>query len=110
VTLCKIRAGVVRLVVLVGFLLTMGGGTPAQDVTYNSMPGTNFSKYHTYEWVTIPSNIYPNQIVDQEIKQAINARPRDSSKRTLTKPTYMLVTNAPWIKRGNGMPGAWAAA
>jgi Domain of unknown function (DUF4136) len=38
------------------------------------MPGTNFSKYHTYKWVTIPSNIHPNQIVDQEIKQAIDAR------------------------------------
>ena len=44
----------------------------AQQVTYNFMPATDFSKYHTYKWVEIPSNIHPNQIVDQEIRQAID--------------------------------------
>jgi hypothetical protein len=52
----------------------VGGSTLAQEVTYNYMPGTNFAKYHTYKWVSIPSNIHPNQIVDQEIKQAIDAQ------------------------------------
>ncbi len=44
----------------------------AQQVHYNFMPGTNFSKYHTYMWVDIPSNVHPNQIISQEIKQAVN--------------------------------------
>jgi len=53
-------------------LLLTAGTLTAQQVTYNFMPGTDFSKYHTYKWVEIPSNIHPNQIVDQEIRQAIN--------------------------------------
>ena len=44
----------------------------AQQVTYNFMPGVNFSNFHTYKWVEIPGGVHPNQIVDQEIKQAIN--------------------------------------
>jgi hypothetical protein len=49
-----------------------GRGLLAQQVTYNFMPGTDLSKYHTYEWVEIPGGIHPNQIIDQEIKQAVN--------------------------------------
>jgi len=41
-------------------------------VKYNFMPGTDFSKYHTYKWVDLPENVHPNQIVSQEIKQAVN--------------------------------------
>jgi hypothetical protein len=44
----------------------------AQDVTYNYMPGTDFSKYHTYKWVEIQGGAHPNQIVDAEIKQAVD--------------------------------------
>ena len=72
--LCKMKAAVVRVALLAGFFLIIGASTPAQDVTYNFMPGTNFSKYYTYKRVTIPSNIHPNQIVDQEIKQAIDGQ------------------------------------
>jgi hypothetical protein len=46
----------------------------AQDVKYNYMPGTNFSNYHTYQWVNIPGGIHPNQIVDQEIRQAVDSQ------------------------------------
>jgi hypothetical protein len=53
-------------------LLILGSGARAQEVHYNFMPGTNFSKYHTYKWVEIPSNIHPDQIVDQDIRQAVN--------------------------------------
>ena len=60
------------LVLAVALLSVAAGLLAAQDVTYNFMPGTDFTKYHTYKWVQIPSNIHPNQIVDQEIKEAIN--------------------------------------
>jgi hypothetical protein len=43
----------------------------AQDVTYNSMPGTNFAKYHTYKWVDCGGK-HPGQITDQEITQDID--------------------------------------
>jgi len=46
----------------------------AQDVTVNSMPGANFAKYHTYKWVSVEGGAHPNQIVDQEIKQSIDAQ------------------------------------
>jgi len=43
----------------------------AQDTTFNFMPGTNFSQFHTFKWVTIPGGAHPNQIVDQEIQNAV---------------------------------------
>ena len=46
----------------------------AQDVRYNSMPGTDFSKYHTYKWVAIEGASHPNQIMDAEIKQAVDSQ------------------------------------
>src|ERR1700761_7547986 len=54
----------------------------AQDVTYNSMPGTDFSKFHTYKWIDIPGGAHPNQITDAEIKQAVDAQ---LSQKGLTK-------------------------
>ena len=48
--------------------------TRAQDVTTNSMPGTDFTKYRSYKWVTIEGASYPNQIVDTQIKQSIDAQ------------------------------------
>ena len=48
--------------------------TPGQDVKYNFMPGTDFSKYHTYKWISIEGGAHPNQIVDSEIKQAVDSQ------------------------------------
>jgi hypothetical protein len=45
-----------------------------QDVKYNFMPGTDFSKYRTYKWVAIEGASHPNQIMDQEIKQAVDSQ------------------------------------
>lgn len=36
------------------------------------MAGTDFSKYYTYKWVHIPSNVHPNPIVSQEIRDVVN--------------------------------------
>jgi hypothetical protein len=47
------------------------------------MPGTDFSKYHTYKWVEIPRGIHPNQIIDQEIRQAVNNTLAGSLARAL---------------------------
>ena len=46
----------------------------AQTVHYNFMPGTDFSKYHTYKWVEIEGASHPNGIVDAEIKQAVDSQ------------------------------------
>jgi hypothetical protein len=45
----------------------------AQDVSTNSMPGTDFSKYHTYKWVPIEGASYPNQILDAQIKGSVDS-------------------------------------
>ena len=54
----------------------------AQDVRYNYLQGTNFAKYRTYKWVQVPNVQYPNQILDGQIKQAIEAQ---LSMKGLTK-------------------------
>jgi len=53
--------------------------TYAQDVRTNYMPGTDFSKYHTYAWVDevqgIPSvGGHPDQILDAQVKKGIDAQ------------------------------------
>jgi hypothetical protein len=48
--------------------------TLAQDVSTNSMPGTDFSKYHTYKWVTIEGAAAVNQILDAQIKASIDSQ------------------------------------
>jgi Domain of unknown function (DUF4136) len=69
---CKVNLTVVRFVSVALLLILTRGTATAQQVAYNYMPGTNFSKYHTYKWVDIPSNVHPNQIVAQEIHDAVN--------------------------------------
>jgi hypothetical protein len=68
----KVNSSVVRFVSMTLLLFLLSGVAMAQHVVYNYMPGTDFSKYHTYKWVDIPSNVHPNQIVAQEIRDAVN--------------------------------------
>jgi Domain of unknown function (DUF4136) len=70
----RTKSSVTRFLMLVGLALLAGTALSAQDVKYNFMPGTDFSKYHTYKWVVIEGGSHPNQIVDQEIKQAVDSQ------------------------------------
>lgn len=63
------KVGVGLMLTLVTCMVTF-----AQDVTTNSMPGTEFSKYRTYKWVAIAGATPPNQIVDAQIKSAVDAQ------------------------------------
>ena len=45
-----------------------------QDVKTNSMPGTDFAKFHSYKWINIEGGAHPNQIMDAEIKQAVDSQ------------------------------------
>src|ERR1700724_441948 len=58
---------------VVALLLVSAGTLIAQDVHYNFMPRTDFSKYRTYKWVSTGS-AYPDQIMDAEIKQSVDAQ------------------------------------
>jgi hypothetical protein len=66
---------------LVAALLVIAGTLTAQDVSYNFMPRTDFSKYRTYKWVNI-GGAHPDQIMDAEIKQSVDAQ---LASRGLTK-------------------------
>lgn len=55
---------------VVALLLLTAGTLAAQDVRYNFMPGTDFSKFHTYKWVNIKDQDHPDQIMDAEIKES----------------------------------------
>src|SRR5215469_15133376 len=57
-----------------GLVVLMSAAALTQDVHYNSMPGTDFSKYHTYKWVAIPGAEQLNQIQEAELKQAVDAQ------------------------------------
>ena len=53
--------------------------TFAQDVRTNYMPGTDFSKFHTYAWVNDlqgvpPVGGHPDQILDAQVKEAIDSQ------------------------------------
>jgi hypothetical protein len=73
------RLGMVFVAALVVCNLAVG-----QEVKTNYMPGTDFSKFHTYKWAAIEGAQHPNQIVDEQIKQAIDAQ---LAKKGLTKTT-----------------------
>lgn len=76
--------------IFVLFVIALFGGTlaQAQSVTYQAMPGTNFTSFHTYQWVNIPGGIHPDQITDQEIRQAVDTQ----------------LTNKGFTKTTNGNP------
>jgi hypothetical protein len=50
------------LAFLLTLLLLTTGTLAAQDVKYNFMPGTDFSKYQTYKWVGIEGVPTPTKL------------------------------------------------
>jgi len=62
-------------VLIIGLFVLIGCvSAAAQDIKYNFLPGTDFSKYRTYRWERVPKAQYPNQILDGQIMQAIDAQ------------------------------------
>jgi len=66
--LCRLKSGVAGI----ALVMLVCGFAAAQDIRTNYMPGTDFSKYKTYKWVTIPGAEQTNQILDQQIKLAVD--------------------------------------
>jgi Domain of unknown function (DUF4136) len=108
-------------VLVVALLLVTAATLTAQDVQYNFMPGTDFSKFRTYKWVNI-SGGHPDQIMDAEIKQAIDAQltskgmtKTDNEKADLYI-CYQVAVNQEkqwdvWGSRGFGIgTGSWTSS
>jgi Domain of unknown function (DUF4136) len=70
----KAKFGPALVLVLVACSVTY-----AQDVRTNYMPGTDFSRYHTYAWVDEVKGVpqvggKPDQILDTQVKQAVDSQ------------------------------------
>ena len=73
-----------RLLVLPLLVLFLAGATNAlaQDVRYNFAKDTNFAGFKTYKWVPIKSAQPLSDLVDSQIKSAVDA---ELGKKGLTK-------------------------
>ena len=97
-----------------GFVMMFAiSGVAAQDVRTNYQPGVDFSKFHTYKWVTVPNTKYPNQIVDGQIKSAIDSQLQtkgltktDDEKADLYV-SYQAAVNQQTQWNTYGMGGGW---
>ena len=70
----KSTSRVLRRIVLAAIFALAASIVHAQDVGYNAMPGTDFTKYKTYKWVKIQGVAYPNDITNAQLQQAIDAQ------------------------------------
>lgn len=70
----QVRKWMGRTGIACALLLAACAAVAAQDVTTNYMPGTDFSKYKTYKWVTIEGAAHPNQIVDIQIRISVDSQ------------------------------------
>jgi hypothetical protein len=73
-----------RVILAFGALAMVGSVARAQDVTYNYASGTDFAKFKTYRWIELPAAEKPNALLDQQIREAIDA---NLAKKGLTKAT-----------------------
>ncbi len=62
-----------RLITILPGLLCLTGVLVGQDVKYNYDPTADFSKYHTYQWVALPT-AHPDQLIDKQIKADVDAQ------------------------------------
>jgi hypothetical protein len=64
--------GLTTRIALAAILTLASAAALAQSVSTNYMPGTDFSKYRTYRWVAVEGAATVDQILDQQIKQAVD--------------------------------------
>ena len=97
--------------------------TYAQDVRTNYMPGTDFSKFHTYAWVNDVRGVpavggHPDQILDAQVKAAIDSqmvakgftKVEDSSKADLVLGYQLAIDQEKQINGLGDNLGGWEAA
>lgn len=106
---CSIAAGLCAAL----FICSAAGW--AQDVKYNYAQGTDFSKYKTYKWVVDERGGYPDALVDEQIKSAIDSQlalkglsKTDSDKADMYV-AYQVAVNEEkeWYATGMGGPVRW---
>lgn len=63
-----------NLYIWMALLLTIAGTAFSQDVRYNFDKDTDFSKFKTYKWVVLKGATPVDDLVDKQIKEAIDAQ------------------------------------
>jgi hypothetical protein len=63
-----------RMALFLLFILAGYGFAISQDVNYNYDQSADFSKYKTYKWAAIEGKMYPDEIVDKNIRSAADAQ------------------------------------
>ena len=68
----------------IGFLtlISFSLALTAQDVSYNYDQAADFSKFKSFKWVEIKGSVHPDQLVDQQIKAALET---EMAKKGLSK-------------------------
>lgn len=69
----KTRLVAASLAVMLGAMLLGANDAAAQKVATNYDTKVDFTQYKTYKWVDITGATYPNQLVDTQIRQAIDS-------------------------------------
>ncbi len=67
----SIRSLCTRAVVALG-LAMLAAPAFAQQVDVNYVPGTDFSKYHSYRWVPVDGAAPVDEITDAQVRQAVD--------------------------------------
>ena len=109
------RFAFVAVLALVIGIGVCGGVALAQDVSSNYLPGTDFSKFKTYKWVRIEGAEQPDQIIDAQIKKAIDSvlatkgmKPATGDAADLFVGYQVAVTKQQeWNAYGTGMGPRW---
>jgi hypothetical protein len=68
------RNTILTAIALTALTLLAVGAAVAQDVRYNFDKKTDFTKFKTYKWVDIKDAGKFNSMVDQQVKQSIDAQ------------------------------------
>ncbi|HZF14689.1 MAG TPA: DUF4136 domain-containing protein [Steroidobacteraceae bacterium] len=66
----------------VALLVLASAAAIGQSISTNYVPGTDFSKFRTYRWVAVEGATAVDQILDQQIKQAVD---KQLATKSLTK-------------------------
>ena len=105
------RKDFVYCVLLAICCVATSGILVGQEVRTNYMPGTDFTKFKTYRWHASEGGAHPNQIVDAEIKSAVDKQlaekgftKTDDEKADLAV-TYQVAVDKERQWNGMGMGG-----
>jgi hypothetical protein len=109
------RSATLRIALGLSFVLVCATLGWAQKVRYNYDTSTDFSKYKTYKWIDSKEGAAPDQLIDSQIKQAIDSQlAQKGLTKTADEKADMLVVyqiavsqETQWNTMGMGGPGSW---